>query len=815
MMQRKILLLEGIRNGNCLTWATSTERKIFIKLHHPPKTHTCRFPSPPLSSDRTPKAIIYSAYATILSFLDHFFIIMSRHEDVSEISEGVPAPIRRNSSIADFTKLCKRRGRRDAFRRTRSRCSQPSNRSENYESEDSQILYMAPKKKTRGQNRSLSSISNSPGRKMDGLSDAKKDLRDEEFGQYASLNIIDREIFEWQYVCQTGRPYWWSPEAKYHRIKKIQPRITTEAGPRIWYREVDERPKPAYGVQRRAITDSFLSDPSTVHDLAHLVAIQLLSACFTLPPDSTVGLPSPCYTSLDKHGSTSFPDPRMISSLRMHTNFRYSPSFGHQPRNSSPVQLWPGLYDGPSPISSPTTANIDAITTDIGTSADPPKRSKHRWTFHATEGSGSGDSDLGMFGPCSSKTNLDPTVGKTAWFRRQGVHDANCKVVTVPLLPRTFQHYKGGTRQSLDPNRASMTSQQQAKMKYRLQPTIKSEPHHVFIQPVKELVVKRWRSLTRKFGGSLHYDLPDSQSGYHTSGSESGVSEASTPILSTDAKKRRRRAQERGDIHSSSVESTPHFNSPASEMFSPPEPSGTISPFSIEPPAAPPSSPADTTSKPASKARANGASFANGEKAAMKAASASDSMICARTHTSPTCPTPAGGFSNHSKLDSPLSFPSKVTSPGSSYSYPSKGTARKHGRRSMLSEVCTPEDFQPPSSPNEYAERSILSAVGSTLATPTEEASMNLNAQRQRHANEDAFAGSPVAGFTDMTDTRIKQQKRPGLSRTSTSGTQIFTPEADGMELDGLPVGPDRSHWTGKGGRRERRTFEWGSSFEG
>ena len=92
---------------------------------------------------------------------------------------------------------------------------------------------------------------------------------------------------------------------------------------------------------------------------------------------------------------------------------------------------------------------------------------------------------------------------------------------------------------------------------------------------------------------------------------------------------------------------------------------------------------------------------------------------------------------------------------------------------------------------------------------------MNLNAQRQRHANEDAFAGSLVAGFTDMTTTRIKQQKRPGLSRTSTSGTQIFTPEADGMELDGLPVGPDRSHWTGEGGRRERRTFEWGSSFEG
>ncbi|PMD19322.1 hypothetical protein NA56DRAFT_208277 [Hyaloscypha hepaticicola] len=729
---------------------------------------------------------------------------MSSHEDVSEVSEGVPAPIRRNSSVAGFTKLCKRRGRCDAFRKSRSRCSQPSDRSKNYESEDSQILYMAPKRKTRGRNRSLSCISNGPGRKMDGSSDAKTDLRDDELDQYASLNIIDREIFEWQYVCQTGRPYWWSPEAKYHRVKKVQPRITTEAGPRIWYREVDERTKPAYGVQRRAITDSFLSDPSTVHDLAHLIAIQLLSACFTLPADSTVGLPSPCYTSLDKRGSTRFPDPRMISSLRMHTNFRYSPSFGHQPRNSSPVQLWPGLYGGPSPISSPPTTNTDAATPDIGRSADPPKRSKYRRALHPTEDSGSGDSDLGMFSPCCSEANLDPTVGKTAWFRRQGVHDANCKVVTVPRLPRTFQDYKGGTRQSLDPNRALKTSQRQAKMNYCLQPTIKSEPHHVFIQPVKELVVKRWRSLTRKFGGSLHSALPGSQSDYPTSGSESGASEASAPVLSTDAKKRRQRAQERGDIHSSSVESTPHFNSPTSEMLSPPEPSGIVSPFSIESPAAPPSSPADTISKPASKARANRRSFTESRKAAIKAASASDPMIFARSHTSPTCSAPAGGFSNHSKLDSPLSSPSKVTSPASSYSYSSKRTARKHGRRSMLSEVCTPEDFQPPSGTNKYAERSILSAVGSTLTTPTEDPSMNLNAQSQKHANEDVFAGSLVAGFADKTDGGIKQRERPGFSRTSTSGTQIFTPEADGMELDGLPVGPDRSHWKGKGRRRER-----------
>jgi hypothetical protein len=74
MMQRKILLLEGIRNGRCLTWETSTERKTSIKLHHFPTIQTCRFPPPLLSLDRTPKALIYSAYATttILSFLDPF-----------------------------------------------------------------------------------------------------------------------------------------------------------------------------------------------------------------------------------------------------------------------------------------------------------------------------------------------------------------------------------------------------------------------------------------------------------------------------------------------------------------------------------------------------------------------------------------------------------------------------------------------------------------------------------------------------------------------------------------------------------------------
>jgi hypothetical protein len=719
---------------------------------------------------------------------------MNDSEDVSERPEGVPGSIRRTSSITDFSKLFRRR--RHAGRKSRGRCSQSIDRSEACGSENSQVLYMAPKQKSRGRDRSLSCISNGSNRRMDGSSDTKN-VSEEDFDQRTSLNIIDREIFEWQYVCQTGRPYWWSPEAKYHRIKKVPPRIRTEAGPRIWYKDIDERPKPAYEVQRRAVSDSFLSDPSTVHDLAHLVAIQLLGACFTLPPDSILGLPSPCYTTLDNHGSTRIPDPRMISSLRMHTNFRYSPSFGHQPRNSSPIQLWPGTYDGPSPISSPPTANTGAVTPDIGTSAEPPKRPRIRRALHPTEGSGSGDSDVGELGSCCSKQELDPTSTKTAWYRRQGVHDVNCKSFKFSQLPRDSQEYHVDDGQSSDSARISKRMQQQPKMNYRLQPTIRSEPHHVFIQPVRELVVKRWRSFTRKFGGSLHSALPGSQSDCPTSGSESGASEASTPMLSTDAKKRRLRVQERGDIHSSSVDSTPHFNSPASDIFFLPEPSGRISPYLIEPPQAPTSPFADTLSETASPAPADETSSTKGKKAMVETNTASDPLACTRSHTNPK------RFIK-SKLDSTLSFQSKSASPSPSYSYSSRKTANRQRRRSMLSEVCTPEDFQSHSSVNEIAERSILSAVGSTLASPREEISLALSAHSQRRGNEEAIADSSFTQFTAMTDVRVSHRERPGFPRTSTSGTQIFTPEADGMELDGLPVGPDRSHWTRKGGRRER-----------
>lgn len=203
---------------------------------------------------------------------------MDRREDSPVSLEDLPVSLPRTCSISDLTKL---------FKRTRSALSQSSatsRRSENSVSENSQILYMAdPKKlKSRKARQSLSSIGNNADRRFDGSTDEKEDYHDLEA---LSWDVIDQEIYEWQYVCQTGRPYWWSPESRYRRLKIYQPRLMNEPSPRFWMRKLEGRPKPAYAEKRRAVSDNYFCDPRTSHDLAHLVAVQLLGACFTLPPD--------------------------------------------------------------------------------------------------------------------------------------------------------------------------------------------------------------------------------------------------------------------------------------------------------------------------------------------------------------------------------------------------------------------------------------------------------------------------------------------------------------------------------------------------
>jgi len=162
---------------------------------------------------------------------------MNSHNVLPQQPMPSPAPLPRVPSTTDFSNLFFKPRRTSTKRSSVSFASTEG--SDNNNSENSQVLYMAPSK--RRINRSLSEISNTSLRKLDGPSDTTQVLGDSKFVEDAheelSLSIIDREIFEWQYVCRTGHPYWWSSESRYIRSKKLDPRLVHESTSRIWFGE--------------------------------------------------------------------------------------------------------------------------------------------------------------------------------------------------------------------------------------------------------------------------------------------------------------------------------------------------------------------------------------------------------------------------------------------------------------------------------------------------------------------------------------------------------------------------------------------------
>lgn len=444
---------------------------------------------------------------------------MNPDEHLFEEPEVSLSSLHRSKGTADFSHLLSPRQR--TSHASKKRLSQRnSRRSESSASEDSQILYISALKtpKTRKQiGRSLSSIGNGAGRRIDGLihntSTEQQNLED-----FRSRHVIDREIFEWQYVCQSGRPYWYSRQSKYARLQKLQHRMAIEHGPQTQMGTLKTVSKMQSDIRRQTVSDSYVADPTSVHDLAHLVAVQLLGACFTLPPDSITAM-TPEYTR-DDDGASVLRDPQLISSLRMHTHFRYSPSFGHQARNTSPVQAWPGRFDGSKSGSPRDRRGTGSSTPNIGTSSPCSHGPVMGRALQNTEGSetwpAGDDDEEDYIRTCCNSSELDPTVAACAWYRREGVRDLNSCSFTLPRLPgATSRHSTTHTpersrEEHIIPR--SSTGPSVARTKYRLRPMIRAEPHHVFIQPVRELVVKRWRKVRRRFGGSLHSSLPTGRS---------------------------------------------------------------------------------------------------------------------------------------------------------------------------------------------------------------------------------------------------------------------------------------------------------------
>lgn len=86
-------------------------------------------------------------------------------------------------------------------------------------------------------------------------------------------------------------------------------------------------------------------DPLRKRVVAQMISVQLLASCFT-PPQSmnTLTLPSSWYHK-KYQADDNWLNTRLVSSLRQHTQWTYSPAFGHQARNNSAASLLPDRDD--------------------------------------------------------------------------------------------------------------------------------------------------------------------------------------------------------------------------------------------------------------------------------------------------------------------------------------------------------------------------------------------------------------------------------------------------------------------------------------
>lgn len=674
----------------------------------------------------------------------------------------------------------------------------------------------------RKHHRSLSPISNRvPVRESrQSKSDAAKRDDDPESENFA-WDVINGEISEWQTICQTGRPSRWSPGSNWIRggVRSTWQEELRSIPPWRMNLDHDRRLRQRYDTQRRAVTDSYLADNKNVHDLAYLVAVQLLGACFTLPPEQVSGYKSPTYNYFDIHNSSGMPGSRLISSLQMHIEARYSPSFGYQARNTSPANCRQGARNGKSASGSrESSRGCQSPNTQLF--RETSRRQRIHRVLHATEDSIS-DCSIGSHSSLFGVADFLPAATVTTWnrVRRDTGNDRNTEPLTTGdgstkdclflgefgdlglhtchLASKAFNEHTVGTGRDLtDPRTPN-------KQRHRcLKSVIRSDPHHKYIQPVKELVVKRWQRVRRRLGYSLGNGHPSPVSREPRVKSSVSTSSRSTPaegsngspVLSSDGKERRRQARERGDIHSNGVGNSSHHNMHISATESGPDsPARLNHPFlDFEYPYA------------LGVAEAIANAFADSGLTAV--ASLSFTPPNSRNPSGSTSPSPvAFTRSLNSKTDLEHLVSSMTGSSNPLKSTPTFSTrhrSQRQQRKSMLSEVCTPEDTEGAFSAVDSNQTRSREEVGD--GPPSQTRSLSIDEEELDVTKTMQNATEFLSGQDEIHDFMMR---RPSIVRTNTSGTQIFRPSEDGIEIDGLPTGPPAQSWDDpeqRGKNRER-----------
>lgn len=247
---------------------------------------------------------------------------------------------------------------------------------------------------------------------------------------------------------------------------------------------------------------AFRNDPR-MHIIVKMITVQLLASCFTPPRDmNTLNLPSGWYHANDVCAKNG-----LVSSLRQHTQWRHSPAYGHHARNNSAVSLWPGK--------DLTLSREDRLAEQIShkrligrkkrkemlEDLDPRLRDQsehfgedkkqHRYlpvrhrrrSKRIERASPIRNFQSGRYGLSPVSLNSDDNIRQTKILR------------VIRGLPQR------------------MTSDDCHS--WSLEPILRSERHPIFIQPVKEHVMKKWKA----FRSSTHTrSYPSTSASYESQG---------------------------------------------------------------------------------------------------------------------------------------------------------------------------------------------------------------------------------------------------------------------------------------------------------
>lgn len=630
--------------------------------------------------------------------------------------------------------------------------------------------------------------------------------------------VINREIKEWQNVCHTGRPSWWTPSSNGARRVQSQSSINRDLstfGQSDWVDQDEYIYYPGLCFEFERRKDSAKDGEPWLQQLAYMIAVQLLSACFTLPVEQFSNCRMGIYLTYDTFGVPEMPDERLSSALRLHTNHRWSPAFGHEARTTSPETRYSASYGGHTPRK---TLAVDSSPDVHDSSWRKKKKQQHR-ARHVTPAETEHQQEYWEdtyekpygFGESPLRT---PTLGSWrdgSWRNRRNLtRSASCipvpgrVVQSAPSTPRMWykppilsRHTHAPAHSSRDeypfPITAAVDGEKPAR--YSIHPHLRSEPHPVFMQPVRELEVKHWRTFRRRFGYSSSHGNPDNTTTTtNTTFTEERratiwgpPSPASLAPAPSHGVRRRRDAQSRHDIHSSSMESSPRYNTPNSADTHSRTPSGAISPGMLCAP--PQSSPAvGEVDDLITAARAVTNSSSNIPQEPL---TASQPFPVFTPNNTPNYTdeenlpahitrTEAGYFTpDDSPNASGSTFVPRVKTSGKGRS----GTGTRGSRRasSRLSKVCTQEEV----TEEELKYQSIKAAKRklfdadkfSVLTTPTEESDSDVSKSKLRRRTVVIMSDPPPISNLSPNLSSLVRMDSPGPDqRLNLSGTPLCFP---------------------------------------